>query len=158
DPSDDADGDGICAQTRGPQGSWTDSSVYVLIEDKFDDGDASNNYMKDEFGLPNPAYDGGYRGGDLQGVLNRLDYLRGLNLNTILLYPPFANDQQPFFQYLAGGYRVTDWRDVDRNLGTKLQLRQVVDALHSGSPAFRIVVDLPIGMAGREHVWTTDQA
>ena len=158
DPADDADGDGICAQTRGPVWPWTDSAVYVLIPDKFDDGDPANNFMKDEFGLPNPAWVGGYRGGDLQGVLDRLPYLRSLNLDTILMYPPFANDRQPFFQYLAGGYRVTDWRDVDRNLGTKAQLRAITDALHTGAPPMRLLLDLPIGMAGREHAWTGDQA
>ncbi len=157
DPSNDADGDGLCATSRGPQWAWLDSAVYVLIEDKFDDADPTNDYMIQEYNLPNPAYSGGYRGGDLLGVSNRLDYLRAQGTNTILMYPPFANDQQPFFQYLASGYRVTDWRSVDRNLGTMAGLKSIVDALHAGSPAMRVLIDLPIGMAGREHPWTVDQ-
>ena len=157
DPSNDADGDGICATTEGPQFPWDETMVYVLIEDKFDDADPGNDYMIQEFNLPNPSYSGGYRGGDLQGVLDHLDYLRSLGLNTILLYPPFANDREPFFQYLASGYRVTDWQDVDRNLGTKAQLKSVVDSLHSGSPAMRLIIDLPIGMSGQENPWNTEQ-
>lgn len=157
DPTNDADGDGICATTKGPVRPWLESTVYVLIPDKFDDADPSNDYMKTEFNLPNPAYSGGYRGGDLLGVLNHLDYLRAQGLNTVLMYPPFANDQQPFFQYLAGGYRVTDWREVDRNLGSKQQLKSVVDGLHAAGSPMRVIIDLPIGMAGREHPWTLDQ-
>ena len=158
DPGNDSDADGICATTRGPVIPWIESIVYVLIPSKFDDGDPTNDYMKDEFNLPNPSYSGGYLGGDLQGVLNRMDYLRGLGINTILMYPPFANDREPFFQYLASGYRVTDWRDVDRNLGSKAQLKAVTDAFHSGTPAMRLILDLPIGMSGQENPWNADQA
>lgn len=158
DPSNDADGDGICATTRGPAFPWIESVVYVLIPAKLDDADSTNDYMKNEFHLPNPAYTGGYLGGDLQGVLDRVDYLRGLGANTILMYPPFANDREPFFQYLASGYRVTDWRDVDRNLGTKAQLKAVTDALHTGTPPMRLVLDLPIGMSGVENPWSAEQS
>jgi alpha-amylase len=157
DSTNDADGDGLCANTRGPALDWIDSTVYVLIPSKFSDGDPHNNFMRHEFSLPSEEWVGGYLGGDLRGVLDRLDYLRSLELNTVLLYPPFANDREPFFEFLASGYRVTDWQDVDRNLGTPQQLADVVQALHEGAPALRILLDLPIAMSGREHPWTLRQ-
>lgn len=158
DPGNDADGDGLCATSRGPALAWLDTTVYVLIPAKFDDADPSNDFMKSEYGLPNPAYSGGYLGGDLAGILRRVDYLRGLGLNTVLMYPPFANDRLPLVQYLATGYRVADWQDVDRNLGSKQQLKQVADALHAGPPPMRLVLDLPIAMSGLENPWNACQA
>lgn len=157
DPTDDHDGDNVCATTRGPLLAWIDSTVYVLIPGKFDNGDLTNDYMKNEYSLPNPAYEGGFLGGDLQGALNRLGYVQSLGLNTVLMYPPFANDQHEFFSFLPTGYRVENWQQVDRNFGSKQQLRQFIDALHSGTPAMRFIIDLPIGMAGIEHPWNTRQ-
>ncbi|MFN7964068.1 MAG: alpha-amylase family glycosyl hydrolase [Acidobacteriota bacterium] len=157
DPTNDLDGDGVCAQSRGPQTAWIDSLVYVLIPHKFDNGDSTNDFMKNQFNLPNPAYEGGFLGGDLQGALNRLSYLKGLGLNTVLMYPPFENDRNDFFGFLPTGYRVVDWQQIDRNFGSKAQLRQFIDALHQSPTPMRFILDLPIGMAGIEHDWNTRQ-
>lgn len=157
DPSNDADGDGVCASSRGPQTAWIDSLVYVLIPHKFANGDPSNDYMRQEYNLPNPNYEGGFLGGDLQGMLGRVAYLKSLGLDTVLLYPLFANDRHEFFGFLPTGYRVVDWQQVDRNFGSKQQLRQFVDALHQTPMPMRVILDLPFGMAGIEHDWNQRQ-
>jgi alpha-amylase len=157
DPTNDADNDAVCALTRGPDLAWIDSTVYVLIPHKFENGDPDNDYMKQQYNLPNPAYEGGFLGGDLQGALNRISYLKSLGLNTILIYPPFENDRNEFFGFLPTGYRVVDWRQIDRNFGTKPLFRSFVDQLHQSPTPMRLILDLPIGMAGIEHRWNTQQ-
>lgn len=157
DPTDDADGDGVCARTRGPAFDWRDSIVYVLIPHKFENGDLANDFMKTEYSLPNPAYEGGFLGGDLQGAIDRMSYLKGLGVNTVLMYPPFENDRNQFFGFLPTGYRPVDWRNIDRNFGSPSLMAQFVDELHRAPGALRLIVDLPIGMAGIEHPWNTRQ-
>src|SRR4051794_27641303 len=45
--------------------AWEDQSVYVIDPSRFANGDTSNDYMKNEFGLPSANYGGGFAGGDL---------------------------------------------------------------------------------------------
>jgi glycosidase len=140
--------------------AWVDHIIYVLIPGKFDDADPTNDFMKQQFNLPNPSYQGGFLGGDLAGVRRRVPYLKSLGCNAILLYPIFKNDTQPFFQYLATGYRVSDWQAVDPNFGTLDDLTALVGELHStvDGPPLRLILDLPIGMTGLEHPWLIDQS
>src|SRR4029079_3809428 len=81
--------------------AWRDQIVYVLIPHKFQDGDPSNNRMRDRYDLPNPHYEGGFLGGDLAGIRQRMSYLKSLGVSSVLLYPILSNDENPFFKYLA---------------------------------------------------------
>jgi alpha-amylase len=139
--------------------SWADHIIYVLIPEKFDDADSSNDFMKTQFGLPSASYQGGFLGGDIAGIRRRVGYLKDLGINAVLFYPMFKNDQQPFFQYLATGYRPTDWQAIDRNFGTLQDLKDLVGELHAASDGgrVRVILDLPVGMTGLEHPWFTSQ-
>jgi glycosidase len=155
----DAAGDGEAATPTGPL-AWNDHIIYVLIPAKFDDADPNNDYMKTQYGLPSASYQGGFLGGDIAGIRRRVGYLKGLGINAVLVYPMFKNDQQPFFQFLATGYRPTDWQTVDRNFGTLQDLKDLIGELHATSDggSLRVILDLPIGMTGLEHPWFTAQA
>jgi alpha-1,3-glucan synthase len=84
--------------------NWRALPVYTLLLDKFSDGDPSNN---DFFGTP---FETDYRetqlrfGGDLKGLVTRLDYLYGMGVRIIFISgTPFLNmiwqaDSQSFFQ------------------------------------------------------------
>ena len=74
---------------------WEDEIVYVVIIEKFFDGDPSNNFMKDRFIKDRARYEGGFWGGDLKGVIDKLDDLADLGVTAILLYPVMQNDEGP---------------------------------------------------------------
>src|SRR6185312_4864697 len=59
------------ALTDAPR-QWEDEVVYAVITERFFDGDASNNYMKEHFVEDRDRYEGGYWGGDLKGVIDKL--------------------------------------------------------------------------------------
>ena len=120
---------------RTPQ----DEVIYFLLPDRFDDADPRNN----RGGLTgdalrhgyDPTHKGFYHGGDLAGLTRRLDYLADLGITAIWLGPVYRNRpvQGAPGQESAGyhGYWITDFTDVDPHLGTRAELRALVEAAHA---------------------------
>ncbi|HEU5471751.1 MAG TPA: alpha-amylase family glycosyl hydrolase [Actinophytocola sp.] len=119
---------------RGPV---TDENFYFVMADRFDNGDPGN----DRGGLPDdrlisgfdPTSRGFYNGGDLKGLLNRIDYIRGLGTTSIWLTPSFKNKAVQLEDGPSAGYHgywITDFTQIDPHLGTNADLRALVDAAH----------------------------
>jgi alpha-amylase len=116
----------------------TDESFYFVMADRFENGDRSN----DHGGLPPGVEDGQsgfaperrgfYHGGDLEGLLERIDYIRGLGTTSIWLTPSFKNKAVQEEDKSAGyhGYWITDFTQIDPHLGSNEDLRALVDAAH----------------------------
>ena len=116
-----------------------DEVIYFLLPDRFENGDASN----DRGGLAgdrlktgyDPTAKGFYHGGDLKGVLRRLDYIQGLGATAIWLAPIFRNKpvQGAPGHESAGyhGYWITDFLHVDPHFGSDADFRALVDAAHA---------------------------
>jgi neopullulanase len=116
-----------------------DEIIYFLLPDRFENGDPAN----DRGGLTggrlatgyDPADKGYYHGGDLKGLLKRLDYIQGMGVTAIWVAPIFKNKpvQGPPGQESAGyhGYWVTDFTSVDPHLGTNADFKVLVDAAHA---------------------------
>jgi len=115
-----------------------DELIYFLLPDRFENGDPRN----DRGGLKgdrlatgfDPAHKGFYHGGDLKGLLRRLDYLQGMGITAIWLAPVFKNKP---VQGAPGaessgyhGYWITDFTAVDPHLGTDADFKALVDAAH----------------------------
>jgi cyclomaltodextrinase / maltogenic alpha-amylase / neopullulanase len=136
------------------QREWRDEIVYVIIVQKFCNGDATNDVMPRRYGKDKARYEGGFWGGDLAGVIQKLDYIESLGVTAILLYPVVANDAEPFGKYLATGYRPKDYFKVDENFGDLRTLKDLVARAHQRH--LRVILDLPLGMAGTEHPYRRD--
>ena len=82
-----------------------------------------------------PTKKGFFHGGDLQGLLAKIDYIQGLGTTAIWLTPSFKNRavQGPPDARSAGyhGYWVTDFTQIDPHFGTNEQLKQLIDAAHA---------------------------
>jgi glycosidase len=133
---------------------WSDEVVYVVIIEKFFDGDPSNNDMKTRFLKDRQRYEGGFWGGDLKGVIDKLDDLADLGVTAILLYPVMQNDEKPVGKFLPTGYRPKDYERVDRNFGDIATLRALVEAAHARR--MRVILDMPITLPGFEHPFLAD--
>jgi glycosidase len=115
-----------------------DEVVYFLLPDRFANGDPAN----DRGGLVggplqtgfDPTRKGFYNGGDLKGVLSRLDYIQGLGATAIWLAPIYRNKpvQGGPGHESAGyhGYWITDFTEVDPHFGTREDLKTLVEAAH----------------------------
>jgi alpha-amylase len=126
-----------------------DEIIYVVIWQKFANGDPSNDVMASRFADRREILEGGFWGGDLAGLNSKLDYLVDLGVTALLLYPVVRNDQHPMGQYLPTGYRPRDYFRVDENLGSLQELKSFVEEAHRRD--LRVFLDLPLGMPGFEY-------
>lgn len=132
------------AQRRGFEGR---DVLLNLMPDRFANGDTSNDTVP---GMGDPvdrAAVGGRHGGDLQGVIERLDYLAGMGFTAIWLTPVVEN-RQPAYSY--HGYAATDLYRVDPRLGTLVDYRRLgQEARRRGLGLIHDAVPNHIGSAHR---------
>ncbi len=115
-----------------------DEVIYFLLPDRFENGDLAN----DKGGLKggrlqtgyDPTHKGFYHGGDLKGLIKRLDYIQAMGVTAIWVAPIFKNQAvrgAPGTE-TAGyhGYWVTDFTTVDPHLGTEADFKALVAAAH----------------------------
>lgn len=129
-----------------PSPDWRDQVIYFLMIDRFDDGDRSNNDQgAGEF---NPSDGSRYSGGDLKGVIRRLDYIRGLGATAVWMTPPVANQWlNPGASYGGyHGYWAEDFARLDAHAGTLEDYRALSRALH-GSGMY-LVQDVVVNHVG----------
>ncbi len=116
-----------------------DEVIYFLLPDRFENGDTAN----DRGGLTgdrlttgyDPTAKGFYHGGDLKGLIKRLDYIQGLGATAIWVAPIFKNqavrgapgDESAGYH----GYWVTDFTTVDPHFGTEADFKALVTAAHA---------------------------
>ena len=113
--------------------------IYFLLPDRFENGDTAN----DLGGLQgdrlttgfDPTSKGFFHGGDLKGLVSRLDYIQGLGATAIWLGPIYQNKpvQGPVGDESAAyhGYWITDFTKVDAHYGTNDEMKAFVDAAHA---------------------------
>jgi glycosidase len=135
--------------TAAPAGDYRarhpeDEVIYFVLPDRFENGDASN----DRGGLKgdrlrtglDPTSKGFFHGGDLKGLIKRLDYIQGLGATALWVAPVFQNKavQGSPGQESAGyhGYWITDFTRVDSHLGTNADFKELVDAVHTRGMKF----------------------
>ena len=120
---------------RPPQ----DEVIYFLLPDRFANGDAANDHggyapQRLVSGF-DPADADFYHGGDLAGVIQRLDYIQGLGATAVWLAPIFKNKAvQTHGDYTGAahhGYWITDFTAVDPHFGDETTMRALVDAAHA---------------------------
>ncbi|MGW5048477.1 pullulanase-type alpha-1,6-glucosidase [Streptomyces griseoluteus] len=117
----------------------TREQFYFVMPDRFANGDRSN----DRGGLTgsrlstgyDPTDKGFYQGGDLKGLTQRLDYIKGLGTTAIWLAPIFKNRpvQGTGTDASAGyhGYWITDFTQVDPHFGTNADLKGLIAKAHA---------------------------
>ncbi|MEU9412090.1 pullulanase-type alpha-1,6-glucosidase [Streptomyces sp. NPDC048281] len=117
----------------------TREQFYFVMPDRFANGDTGN----DKGGLTgsrlstgyDPTDKGFYQGGDLKGLTNRLDYIKGLGTTAIWMAPIFKNKpvQGTGSNASAGyhGYWITDFTQVDPHFGTNKDLATLISKAHA---------------------------
>lgn len=131
-----------------------DEVLDVINVRKFCNGDPSNDVRARRYGAARDRYEGGYWGGDLAGVMGKLDCLTELGVTTLYLEPVVQNDRVPFGKYLAPGSRPMDYFAVDENLGRNETLRERVTQAHARD--LRVILDLPLAFPGIQHPLYTE--
>ena len=145
------------------QGYTPDDVIYFLMPDRFADGDVSNNDPAKSKGLYDRTKGRHYHGGDLQGVIDKLPYLKSLGVTAIWTTPVYDNnDKFDTKEVYSGvpettgyhGYGATDMYAVDEHLGDMKKLRELVEKSHA--LGMKVIQDQVANHTGPYHVWAND--
>lgn len=121
--------------------------IYFIMIDRFKDGDTSNDNFIDNSDDPNDLK--AYQGGDLQGIIDKLDYIESLGATTIWITPVTANDD-----YGYHGYWTSDFYDINPHFGDMATLKALVHAAHDRH--MKVLLDYVVNHTGYHHPWTND--
>jgi len=137
---------GFCDVLTQYKGGWADKVLYMIMIDRFNDGEPSNNNQgKGEY---DPRDGAKYSGGDLKGIIDKIDYIKGLGVDGIWITPPVANQWwDPWVNYGGyHGYWARDFRKVDEHFGTLEDYKALADALHKNG--MKLIQDIVVNHVG----------
>jgi glycosidase len=121
--------------------------IYLLMPDRFSNGDPSNDVVK---GLQETKLNRDsmyYRhGGDIQGVINHLDYFKELGVTTIWMTPEIENDMKHASYH---GYAATDNYKIDPRYGTNALYKTYVEQAHA--KGLKVIKDIVHNHIGTGH-------
>lgn len=121
--------------------------VYLIMPDRFANGDPSNDRvagLRDEF---DRSGDGGRHGGDLKGIIDHLDYLDDLGVTALWLNPVLENSGRGSYH----GYAATDLYKIDARLGTNEDYKKLVEECHKRG--MKVIFDHVNNHIGIAHEW-----
>ncbi len=142
------------------QGVTAKDFIYLLMPDRFANGDPSNDFfadMRDTAHNRQNPFD--RHGGDLQGVQDHLDYLKDLGITTIWMTPVVENDMSRTMEGGTSrstyhGYAFTDQYQVDRRLGGNAAYIRLINAAHTRG--LKIIQDAVYNHVGKDHWFIRD--
>jgi alpha-amylase len=130
---------------------WENANIYFLLTDRFYNADRSNDLNFDR--SDEPAMMRGFLGGDIAGVIQKLEegYFDELGVTALWLTPWFeqihgSTDEGTGVTYGYHGYWTSDWTSMDPNFGTEKDLARLVETAHSHG--IRIIMDVIINHTG----------
>ena len=144
------------------QGINKDDVVYLIMIDRFSNGDSGNDSPRDAppeaTQRSNPR---AYHGGDLRGVINHLDYLKQLGVTAIWLTPWYDNwngiktcDKPWCPSTYYHGYHAIDYYAVEDRFGDMSTLREFVKSAHD--LGLKVIQDQVANHIGAHHPWASD--
>lgn len=135
------------------QGFTNADVLYMLMPDRFADGNVKNNVVKGMLDQRCVRTEPSLRhGGDLEGIRQHLDYFNELGVTTLWFTPVLENDMPGGGGHSCyHGYATTDYYKVDPRFGTNEDYRRLVDEAHQ--KGLKVVMDMIFNHCGSSHPW-----
>ncbi len=144
------------------QGITNSDVIYLIMPDRFSDGDGRNNSPPD---APPAAFDRrnprAYHGGDFRGIINHLSYLKELGVTALWLTPWYDNwngvntcDKPWCPNTYYHGYHAIDYYGVEDHFGDLETLRELIDKAHA--LGLKVIQDQVANHVGSRHPWVND--
>ncbi len=129
-----------------------DDVVYMIVTDRFADGDPTNNSSFD------PADPMRRHGGDLLGIVQRMPYLKELGVTALWITPVYLNPPDSYH-----GYHPLDFESVDPHLcsrelgeaGGRGTIRRFVEIAHEHG--LKVMLDIVVSHTGQGHPWVQER-
>ena len=132
------------------QGLSQGDVIYLIMPDRFANGDPTNDEPADAPGTHNRSIPRAYHGGDLRGIREHLPYLKNLGVTTLWLTPILKNGAAQDYH----GYGAVDLYAVDPHLGTIQDYQQLVAEAHK--QGIKTLFDLVPNHVGPKHPWVAE--
>ena len=126
-------------------------AIYLITLDRFANGNTANDSVKGLYQGVNRSKPFSRHGGDIQGIINQLDYIQNLGM-TALWINPLTENNQPEFSY--HGYAITDFYKVDARFGSNEDFKKLTDLCHQRN--MKMIIDLVFNHCGNEHWFIKD--
>lgn len=133
----------------GAAGFSSADVMYLITPDRFANADPSNDNLDDVKTDRKSAW--ARHGGDLRGIINKLDYIHDLGFTTIWVNPVLEN-RMPGGSY--HGYAITDFYQVDPRFGTNEEYCELIEKAHK--KGMKVVMDMIFNHCGSAHWWLKD--
>ena len=137
--------------SRERQGFNSSDMIYLIMSDRFVDGDESNNTLPQMAEATNKANVHGRFGGDIQGIINSLDHIASLGATAI--WPtPLLEDNEAAWSY--HGYACSDYYHIDPRYGSNELYCEMVKKAHE--KGIKFIMDMVPNHCGGTHWWMKD--
>jgi neopullulanase len=139
--------------TTYAQGVTSSDFIYLLMPDRFSNGDPSNDRlpgMRDQSLNRDSIFH--RHGGDLQGVVNHLDYLQDLGVTALWMTPVIQNDMPNRTEH---GYAFTNHYKIEPRFGGEAAYRKLSDELHKRG--MKLIQDAVYNHVGLYHFTVQDK-
>ncbi|MBP0724570.1 alpha-amylase [Bacillus sp. RG28] len=134
-------------QSNAATNDQNDSSqmIYRIMVDRFFDGDPTNDQNS------KPLDPNGFHGGDIQGIIKKLDYIKGYGYTMISLTPIQQNDENGYH-----GFWITDFNKMDKRFGNLNDLKKLVKEAHKRN--IKVMLDFVTNNTSSKSPWLEDPA
>jgi len=137
--------------SAGRQGFSPADVIYLITPDRYANGDPGNDSSSQLKEKQNRLKKDGRHGGDIQGIIDHLDYIFDMGFTQIWLNPVLENDQHTYSYH---GYSTTDYYNIDARFGNN-ELYKVLSK-EAKKRGIGLVMDLILNHIGSEHWWMKD--
>lgn len=125
--------------------------VYLIMSDRFVDGDESNNNLPQMAEKTDKSYVHGRFGGDIAGIVSQLDHISRLGATAI--WPtPLLEDNEAAWSY--HGYACSDYYHIDPRYGSNELYCDMVEQAHQ--KGIKVLMDMVPNHCGSTHWWMKD--
>ncbi|AJA18666.1 alpha-amylase [Bacillus thuringiensis] len=114
---------------------WRDEVIYSIMIDRFNNGEPKNDKQLEVGNLE------GYQGGDIRGIIKRLDYIKEMGFTTVMLSPLFESGKYD-------GLDVRNFKKVNEHFGTDNDVKELVKEAHA--KGMKVVFQFPLGENERQ--------
>lgn len=125
--------------------------MYLVTPDRFANGNPENDNIDGLWEKADRSNKDGRHGGDIQGMINSLDYLSDMGFTAIWINPLLENNQD---KYSYHGYSTTDYYKIDERFGTNEEYRKL--SRLAKEKGVGIIMDVILNHCGSEHWWMKD--
>jgi glycosidase len=120
--------------------------MYLIMPDRFANGNPNNDSSPELQEKANRSLPGGRHGGDIQGIINNLDYIKELGA-TAIWSTPMCEDNDKGYSYHT--YGQSDVYRIDPRYGTNEEYKKLADEMHKRD--LKLIKDYVTNHWGAEH-------